>query len=111
MVETSLSRRKSLNLDKIPEGEEGEEDESEEAEDKKDTICPPHHVELLKQFVEGRGYTIAIKWEVPQNLPQDAQGYNVHVNGDLKMCVRNPLETTVMLSDIPRHTVCVWVWV
>ena len=95
-------RRKSVNLDEIPEGEEGEE----EGEGKEHcSICSPHNIELLKQFVEGCGYTIAIKWELPLNLPQDATGYNVCVNGDVKMFVSNPLETTVMLSAIPRHTV------
>ena len=107
-TETPPIRRKSLNLDKIPEGEEGEEDEEEEIEEShKSAISPPLRVELLKQFVEGNVYTIAIKWELPQYLPQDAQGYNISVNGDVKMFVRNPLETTVMLSDIPRHMVCV----
>ena len=104
VTETPPIRRKSVNLDKIPEGEEEEEEEEEEGKEPH-SICSPHHIELLKQFVEGRGYTIAIKWEIPQNLPQDATGYNVCVNGVVQMFVSNPLETTVMLSDIPRHTV------
>lgn len=60
---------------------------------------------LERQYVDGGQYSVAIQWELPRPLPDEATGYCAYVNGEFNHEVSGAEQTSVLLTGIPRKQV------
>ncbi len=67
-------------------------------------MIAPTDLEVERQFVDGGGTSVAVRWSPP---PCTVTGYTLYLNGELRGTVEGPEETSLLLSDVPLNQVCV----